>query len=73
MITDYEDVELVPTLSLHPYVPLPLVQEGTLHFIKREKSQLQILYQQWCTMYNICYSNDDGNLVGINNPITCLI
>jgi hypothetical protein len=35
-LTEQGAIKMVPTESLHPYVPTSLVQEGTLHAIKRE-------------------------------------
>ena len=52
ILTELGDVKLMPTKELHPYVPASLVQEGTLHAVKRETytpTQPHSLYLQWRT------------------------
>ena len=52
ILTELGDVKLMPTKELHPYVPASLLQEGTLHSVKRETytpTQEHTLYLQWHT------------------------
>ena len=58
-VTEYADSKLVPTENLHLYVLVSLIQEGTLHTIKRNINPLStmvyylqdILGQWWCKAY----------------------
>jgi hypothetical protein len=68
-LNEHGEVELVPTLSLYPYVPVFIVLEGTLHGTKGEwliPTQLQT-DPQWYSACKSYWCNSDTKLVGIAN------